>query len=67
MSEPFAKDAAREMRKELAKLEAEQAKATCWGAAVGEREKRINALRRELARQPDAANETGTSAEGVWR
>jgi hypothetical protein len=29
------------MRKELAELEAEQAKATCWGAAVGERGKRI--------------------------
>lgn len=61
MGEPFAKDAARKMRKELADLEAEQAKATCWGAAVGERGKRIDVLRRELARQPD------TSAEAVER
>lgn len=61
MSEPLAKDAARRMRKELAELEADQAKATCWGAAVGERGKRIEALRRKLARQPD------TSADAVER
>lgn len=67
MSELFAKNAARKMRKELAELEAEQAKATCWGAAVGERGKRIDALRRELARQTDTPDETDTSAEAVDR
>lgn len=50
---------------ELDQLAADQAKATCWGAAVGERGKRIDALWRELARQADTRNELSTSAEAV--